>query len=38
MSGIHLVRDYPHPPEQLWRVLTDPALNARWPPAGERPP
>jgi len=30
MSSIHLVRDYPHPPEKLWRVLTDPALMARW--------
>jgi uncharacterized protein YndB with AHSA1/START domain len=30
MSSIHLVRDYPHPPAKLWRVLTDPALMARW--------
>jgi uncharacterized protein YndB with AHSA1/START domain len=30
MSGIHLERDYPHPPERVWRVLTDPALMERW--------
>ena len=30
MSSIHLVRDYTHSPEKVWRVLTDPALMERW--------
>ena len=30
MSGIHLVHDYPHPPEMVWRVLTDTALMESW--------
>jgi uncharacterized protein YndB with AHSA1/START domain len=30
MSNIHLVHDYRHPPEKVWRVLTDPSLMARW--------
>jgi uncharacterized protein YndB with AHSA1/START domain len=30
MSEIHLVRNYPHPPETVWRVLTEQALMARW--------
>lgn len=34
MSDIRVVRDYPHPPERVWRALTDPALIARW---GMRP-
>jgi uncharacterized protein YndB with AHSA1/START domain len=34
VSGIRLVRDYPHPPAKVWRALTDPALIARW---GMRP-
>jgi hypothetical protein len=25
-SEIHIVNDYPHPPEKVWRALTDPAL------------
>jgi uncharacterized protein YndB with AHSA1/START domain len=30
MSAIHLVHDYSHPPEKVWRVLTDPAFMERW--------
>jgi hypothetical protein len=30
VSAIHLVYDYPHPPEKVWRVLTDPAFMQRW--------
>ena len=30
MSDIHLVCDYPYPPEKVWRVLTEPALMAHW--------
>ena len=30
MSDIRIVRDYPHPPEKVWRALTDPALIALW--------
>jgi uncharacterized protein YndB with AHSA1/START domain len=30
MSDIRIVRDYPHPPSKVWRVLTDPALIALW--------
>jgi uncharacterized protein YndB with AHSA1/START domain len=29
-SDIHIVNEYPHPPEKVWRALTDPALIARW--------
>ena len=29
MSEIRLVRDYPHPPEKVWRVLTTPELMAK---------
>ena len=28
MSDIRLVRDYPHPPAKVWRVLTEPPLMA----------
>ncbi len=28
MSDIRIVRDYPHPPSKVWRVLTEPALMA----------
>jgi uncharacterized protein YndB with AHSA1/START domain len=24
-GGIHIVNDYPHPPEKVWRALTGPA-------------
>ena len=34
MSTIRIVRDYPHPREKVWRVLTEPALMALW---GMRP-
>ena len=34
MSAIRIVRDYPHPPTKVWRVLTEPALMALW---GMRP-
>lgn len=34
MSEIYLVRDYPQPPAQLWRLLTDPALVSSWTSAG----
>jgi uncharacterized protein YndB with AHSA1/START domain len=39
MSEIRIVRDYPHPPEKVWRALTDPVLIPRWtsPGAGGRP-
>lgn len=30
MSDIRVVRDYPHPPAKVWRVLTEPALLALW--------
>ena len=34
MSGVRLVRDYPHPPAKVWRAITDPELIALW---GMRP-
>ncbi|MEY9871677.1 uncharacterized protein YndB with AHSA1/START domain [Streptacidiphilus sp. MAP12-33] len=34
MSAIHLVTDYPHPPELVWRAVTDPALIPRWTATG----
>ncbi len=34
MSSIHLVKDYPHPPEKVWRAVTDPALIPRWTATG----
>ena len=27
---IRLERHYPHPPERVWRAITDPALIKRW--------
>jgi uncharacterized protein YndB with AHSA1/START domain len=30
MSNIHLMYDYPHSPEKLWRILTEPAFMERW--------
>ena len=30
MSAVRIVRDYPHPPAKVWRVLTEPALMALW--------
>ena len=34
MSAIHLVKDYPHSPEKVWRALTDPALIPLWTATG----
>jgi uncharacterized protein YndB with AHSA1/START domain len=34
MAEIRIVRDYPHPPEKVWRALTDPALIPRWTATG----
>ncbi|MFC1413245.1 SRPBCC domain-containing protein [Streptacidiphilus sp. N1-12] len=34
MSEIHIVRDYPHPPERVWRAVTDPELIPRWTATG----
>ncbi len=30
MTAVRVVRHYPHPPEKVWRALTDPALIALW--------
>ena len=30
MREIRIERDYPHPPERVWRALTTPELLARW--------
>lgn len=30
MSSVRIVRDYPHPPQKVWRALTDPALIKLW--------
>ncbi|GJM23308.1 MAG: hypothetical protein DHS20C15_32230 [Planctomycetota bacterium] len=30
MSDLRLTRDYPHPPEKVWRALTDCELLSRW--------
>lgn len=27
---LRVQRDYPHPPELVWRALTEPALISRW--------
>ena len=34
MAEIRIVRDYPQPPEQVWRALTDPTLIPRWTSTG----
>ena len=34
MSEIRIVRDYPHPPEKVWRAVTDPALIPLWTATG----
>jgi uncharacterized protein YndB with AHSA1/START domain len=34
MAEIRIVRDYPQPPGQVWRALTDPALIPRWTSTG----
>jgi uncharacterized protein YndB with AHSA1/START domain len=34
MADIHIVRDYPHPPAKVWRVVTDPELIPLWTATG----
>ncbi len=34
-SDIHIVREYPHPPEKIWRALTDPELVPLWTSTGQ---
>ena len=34
MAEIRIVHDYPQPPEQVWRALTDPALIPHWTSTG----
>jgi uncharacterized protein YndB with AHSA1/START domain len=34
VSEIRITRHYPHPPEQVWRAVTDPELVARWTSTG----
>ncbi len=34
MSEIRIARDYPHPPEKVWRAVTDPALVPLWTATG----
>jgi uncharacterized protein YndB with AHSA1/START domain len=34
MSAIHIVRDYPNPPESVWRAVTDPELVPLWTATG----
>ncbi|HTB77656.1 MAG TPA: SRPBCC domain-containing protein [Polyangiaceae bacterium] len=34
-SDIHLVREYPHSPEKIWRLLVDPALIPLWTSTGQ---
>lgn len=34
-SDIHIVRQYPHPPWKIWRLLTDPALIPLWTSTGK---
>lgn len=35
MSEYRIVRDYPNPPEEVWRALTDPALVPIWTATGQ---
>lgn len=34
MTDIRITRDYPHPPEKVWRAVTDPALVPLWTATG----
>jgi len=34
VSEIRIVRDYPNPPEKVWRAVTDPALIPLWTATG----
>jgi uncharacterized protein YndB with AHSA1/START domain len=34
MSEIRIIRDYPHPPEKVWRALTGPELVPLWTATG----
>jgi uncharacterized protein YndB with AHSA1/START domain len=34
VSAIHLVKDYPHSPEKVWRAVTDPVLIPLWTATG----
>jgi uncharacterized protein YndB with AHSA1/START domain len=34
-EAVRLDAVYPHPPERVWRALTDPAEVARWLPSGD---
>ena len=35
MSEFRIVNEYPHPPEKVWRALTDPALVPLWTSTGK---
>jgi len=35
MSEFRIVHEYPHPPEKVWRALTEPALIPLWTSAGQ---
>lgn len=35
MSEFRIVMQYPHPPSQVWRVLTDPTLVPLWTSTGQ---
>ncbi|HEX4216297.1 MAG TPA: SRPBCC domain-containing protein [Candidatus Dormibacteraeota bacterium] len=34
MSAIRIVREYPHPPEKVWRAVTEPELISLWTATG----
>ena len=34
MPEIHITRDYPYSPEQVWRTVTDPGLVPQWTSTG----